>query len=180
MYTADNHSYFDFHLRLLQLIEPNPTWTDRHLARALGAGLSKANHFVRDLKDKGLVKWDNFIESPNKLAHPYILTPQEVTHKLQLDVYFLRHTDVKHNLLQAEFPSGRGLGIHDSYAQVKAKRMDEVLSPFRKMVSMLQRIGLSALAKSWRCAPPHQAIRWNASGWSRPELKIRRLECLLV
>lgn len=81
------------HLRLLSLLEQNPTWTQRQLSDALGVSLGKTNYCLRALKDKGLVKWGNFSQNPNKLRYTHLLTPKSFTQKLQLTAHFLQRKE---------------------------------------------------------------------------------------
>lgn len=115
----------DLHLELLRLIDAHPTWTQRQLAKALGVSLGKTNYCVRALKEKGLVKWGNFTQNPNKLGYLHILTPQGVADKLRLTAHFLQRKEAEYEALQAEIASlrqelhpkdagsGQGLDIDD-------------------------------------------------------------------
>lgn len=119
------HPHRDLHLELLCLIDAHPTWTQRQLAGALGVSLGKTNYCVRALKEKGLVKWGNFTQNPNKLGYLHILTPQGVAHKLRLTAHFLARKEAEYEALQAEIAAlrqelhptdagpGRGLDIND-------------------------------------------------------------------
>lgn len=97
-----SHPHFDLHLELLRLIDAHPTWTQRQLAKALGASLGKTNYCVRALKQKGLVKWGNFTQNPNKLAYLHILTPEVLAHKLLFTAKFLGRKEAEYDLLRAE------------------------------------------------------------------------------
>ena len=102
-----HHPHRDLHLELLRLIDAHPTWTQRQLAGALGVSLGKTNYCVRALKEKGLVKWDNFTQNPNKLSYLHILTPQGVAHKLRLTAHFLARKEAEYEALQAEIAALR-------------------------------------------------------------------------
>jgi len=78
------------HLKVLRLLESDPSLTQRDLARALGISLGKTNYCVRALLDKGLIKMQNFKNSNNKLAYVYLLTPAGVVAKAELTKQFLR------------------------------------------------------------------------------------------
>ena len=120
-----SHPDRDLHLELLRLIDAHPAWTQRQLAKALGVSLGKTNYCVRALKEKGLVKWGNFTQNPNKLAYLHILTPQGVVHKLRLTAQFLQRKEAEYEALQAEIAAlrqelhpndagpGQGLDIND-------------------------------------------------------------------
>ena len=92
----------EVHLRLLSLLEQNPAWTQRQLSDALGVSLGKTNYCLRALKDKGLVKWGNFSQNPNKLQYMHLLTPKGIVQKLQLTAHFLQRKEREFEELRCE------------------------------------------------------------------------------
>lgn len=92
----------EVHLRLLSLLEQNPAWTQRQLAEALGMSLGKTNYCLRALRDKGLVKWGNFSQNPNKLQYIHLLTPEGIAQKLQLTAHFLQRKECEFEELRSE------------------------------------------------------------------------------
>lgn len=92
----------EVHLRLLSLLEQNPAWTQRQLANALGVSLGKTNYCLRALKDKGLVKWGNFSQNPNKLQYMHLLTPKGFAQKVQLTAHFLQRKEHEFEELKSE------------------------------------------------------------------------------
>ena len=74
----------------MQLLESNPTLTQRDLASQLGISLGGINYCVRALIDKGWVKSQNFRKSDNKLGYSYLLTPSGVKEKSALTSQFLK------------------------------------------------------------------------------------------
>ena len=92
----------EIHLQLLKLIEQNPSWTQRQLAKSLGVSLGKTNYCLKALKEKGWVKWGNFSQNPNKLSYMHLLTPQGIAQKLSLTALFLRRKEAEYDQLQAE------------------------------------------------------------------------------
>lgn len=92
----------EVHLRLLSLLEQNPAWTQRQLSDALGVSLGKTNYCLRALKDKGLVKWGNFSQNPNKLQYMHLLTPKGITQKVQLTAHFLQRKEREFEDLRSE------------------------------------------------------------------------------
>lgn len=78
------------HLKVLRLLEADPSLSQRELADALGVSLGKANYCVRALLDKGLLKMQNFRNSRNKLAYAYLLTPAGIAAKAELTASFLK------------------------------------------------------------------------------------------
>lgn len=92
----------EVHLRLLNLLEQNPAWTQRQLADALRVSLGKTNYCLRALRDKGLVKWGNFSQNPNKLQYMHILTPKGIAQKAQLTTHFLHRKEQEFEELKRE------------------------------------------------------------------------------
>ena len=92
----------EIHLHLLKLIEQNPSWTQRQLAKSLGVSLGKTNYCLKALKEKGWVKWDNFSQNPNKFSYMHLLTPQGIAQKLRLTAHFLQRKETECDQLEAE------------------------------------------------------------------------------
>jgi len=63
--------------------------SQRELAEEIGLSVSCTNYVLRALIEKGLVKAENFSQSPNKLGYLYLLTPAGVIEKMQLARRFL-------------------------------------------------------------------------------------------
>ena len=60
-------------LDLLIKIDKNPKSSQRKLAGELGFSLGKLNYCIKSLKEKGLIKINNFRKNPNKSNYFYIL-----------------------------------------------------------------------------------------------------------
>lgn len=78
------------HLKVLRLLESDPSLSQRDLSEALGVSLGKTNYCIRALLDKGLIKMQNFRNSQNKLAYAYLLTPAGIAAKADLTTSFLK------------------------------------------------------------------------------------------
>jgi len=89
-------------LKLLKLLEENPALSQRQLADRLGVSLGKTNYCLKALKDKGLVKWGNFSNNPNKLQYMHLLTPNGIRQKLILTIHFLEHKQAEFEQLKKE------------------------------------------------------------------------------
>ena len=89
-------------LRLLQLIEDQPTLSQRGMAHALGLSLGKTNYCLRALMDAGLVKTRNFRSSSNKLAYAYRLTPKGVQERIGATVRLLERKSREYDALKTE------------------------------------------------------------------------------
>ena len=66
---------------MLRVIKNNPDLTQRDIAKDLKLSLGKVNYCIKKLKDKGLIKINNF-KNPNKLGYFYILTLRGLSEKL--------------------------------------------------------------------------------------------------
>jgi len=92
----------DSEYRILKILENNPEWTQRQLAKELGLSLGKTNYVIRALVDKGWVKLSNFKRSDNKLGYLYLLTPEGLAEKSILAQNFLRRKSEEYNRLKKE------------------------------------------------------------------------------
>ena len=85
-YEKDDQDFLD----LLIKIDKNPKYSQRKLAGELGFSLGKLNYCLKALKDKGLVKINNFQKNPNKSNYFYILTPSGIKEKTKLTLNFMK------------------------------------------------------------------------------------------
>lgn len=90
------------HLKVLRLLQANPSLTQREVADALGVSVGKTNYCIRALMDKGLLKMNNFRNSQNKLAYAYLLTPAGIAAKADLTARFLKIKVNEYDALKAE------------------------------------------------------------------------------
>ena len=75
---------------LLRKISKKPTANQRELALELDISLGKLNYVLKELKEKGLVKINNFKINPNKTGYLYLLTPKGITEKTRLTINFMK------------------------------------------------------------------------------------------
>ena len=75
---------------VLRKIHSKPNTNQRDLAKNLGFSLGKLNYCLKALKEKGLVKIENFKKNPNKINYIYILTPKGIQHKTKLTISFMQ------------------------------------------------------------------------------------------
>ena len=64
---------------VLRRISKRPNSNQRTLAKELGFSLGKINYCLNALKDKGLVKMQNFVNNPSKINYVYVLTPRHIS-----------------------------------------------------------------------------------------------------
>ena len=63
-------------LNVLRQLQKKPNSNQREMANSLGFSLGKFNYCLQSLKQKGLVKINNFKKNPKKFNYLYILTLQ--------------------------------------------------------------------------------------------------------
>ena len=78
------------YLNLLRKISSTPNASQRILAENLGFSLGKLNYCLKALKDKGLIKINNFKKHPKKISYIYVLTPRGIIEKTDLTVNFMK------------------------------------------------------------------------------------------
>ena len=93
-----NQDHFD----VLRKIEKKPETTQRKLAEELGFSLGKLNYCLKALKEKGLIKTQNFKKNPNKLNYFYSLTPRGISAKTKLTINFMRKKMKEYDELKSE------------------------------------------------------------------------------
>jgi len=90
------------HFNVLRKIKSNPESTQRQLAKDLGFSLGKLNYCLKALKDKGLVKIENFKKNPKKINYIYVLTPKGISHKTKLTLNFMKRKMSEYDELKTE------------------------------------------------------------------------------
>jgi len=77
-------------VKLLNILNKNPEYSQRDISSALGISLGKVNYVLRALISKGLIKTERFINSRNKRAYKYLLTPKGIKEKVKLTRDFVQ------------------------------------------------------------------------------------------
>lgn len=95
------------HLKLLQLLERHPDYSQRQLAEALGVSVGKGHYLLKALLDRGLVKVQNFRRSDSKLGYLYVLTPAGVRRRVQMTRAFLARKEREYEVLRKEIAALR-------------------------------------------------------------------------
>ncbi len=95
-------------LQLLKLLQDQPQLSQRDLAQAMGVSLGKANYCLKALMDKGLVKFGNFRNNPDKSQYAYLLTPAGLEEKTRITMSFLRRKVAEYEALEKEIEQLRG------------------------------------------------------------------------
>ncbi len=77
-------------LNILRVLSKKSKHSQRNLANELGFSLGKLNYCLKALKEKGMVKINNFSNSKKKLNYIYILTPKGIQEKTRLTINFMK------------------------------------------------------------------------------------------
>jgi len=96
--TKENQDHFN----VLRKINSKPNSSQRKLASELGFSLGKLNYCLKELKNKGLIKINNFQKNPNKISYAYILTPKGITAKTKLTLAFMKRKMKEYDELKKE------------------------------------------------------------------------------
>ena len=95
------------HLRILKIVETEPSISQRQLAQRLGVSLGKTNYLLKALLVKGYIKAGNFVQAEDKLKYAYLLTPEGLGAKLQLTRCYLARKEEEYIAIKAEIDSMR-------------------------------------------------------------------------
>ena len=95
----DNQDNFN----ILRLIIKKPRVTQRELSNELGISLGKINFCLRELKNKGLIKINNFKRNKNKMNYIYLLTPKGLSQKTELTLNFMKRKMKEYEELKREY-----------------------------------------------------------------------------
>ena len=77
--------------------------SQRELAEELGFSLGKLNYCLKALKDKGLVKINNFKNKKNKINYiQYIITPKGISERTKLTINFMKRKMREYDDLKRE------------------------------------------------------------------------------
>ena len=83
-------------------IKNKPESSQRELAEELGFSLGKLNYCLNALKSKGLIKFKNFRNNPNKFNYIYVLTPKGITEKTKFTINFMKRKMTEYDELKKE------------------------------------------------------------------------------
>ncbi len=90
------------YLNLLRKIKNKPESSQRELAEELGFSLGKLNYCLNALKNKGLIKMNNFKKNPKKINYIYVLTPKGIAEKTKLTMNFMKRKMKEYEELKKE------------------------------------------------------------------------------
>ena len=101
-------------LRVMRLLDEDPSISTREIARRVKISNGAAYYCVTALVDKGFVKLKNFARSQTKSNYIYELTPRGIRAKAALTVSFLERKKNEYENLKLEIERLESeLGIND-------------------------------------------------------------------
>ena len=89
--------------QILRKINKKNPLSQRKLANDLGFSLGKLNYCLKALKEKGLIKLNNFKKNNNKLGYAYILTPTGLSQKMDLTINYMKRKMKEYDELKKEY-----------------------------------------------------------------------------
>ena len=95
------------HLEILRKIKSKSFKSQRKLASELGFSVGKLNYCLKALRDKGLIKINNFKKNPNKLNYTYLLTPKGIATKTKLTLNFMKKKLIEYDELKSELKNDK-------------------------------------------------------------------------
>ncbi len=90
------------HFEVLRKIGNSKKSSQREMAEELGFSLGKFNYCLKALKQKGLVKIQNFRNNPKKLNYVYVLTPKGISAKTRMTLNFMKRKMAEYDQLKKE------------------------------------------------------------------------------
>ena len=90
------------YLDVLRKINKDPEASQRDLSKNLGISLGKLNYIITALKQKGLIKIENFKKNKSKLNYLYVITPKGIAEKTKLTVRFMKRKMKEYDELKNE------------------------------------------------------------------------------
>tara|TARA_Y100000590_G_C15519452_1_gene938788 strand:- start:663 stop:962 length:300 start_codon:yes stop_codon:yes gene_type:complete len=90
------------HFNLLRKINSKPSSSQRELASDLEFSLGKLNYCLKALRQKGLIKIENFKKNPKKINYFYKITPKGIAEKTKLTLNFMQKKMKEYDELKRE------------------------------------------------------------------------------
>ena len=104
----------DTRLKVMRLLDEDPSISTREIAQKVGISNGAAYYCVTALVDKGFVKLKNFAQSQAKGKYIYELTPRGIRAKAALTVSFLERKKNEYEDLKLEIERLESeLGVDD-------------------------------------------------------------------
>ena len=90
--------------KLIRKIDIRPDYSQRDLADDLGFSLGKLNYLIKLLREKGLIKINNFKKKEDKFNYlkKYILTSKGITFRVSLTLSYMKKKMKEYETLKNE------------------------------------------------------------------------------
>jgi len=85
---------------VLRTIKRETQASQRFMAKTLNLSLGKLNYVLKELKKKGLIKFNSFKKNPSKLH--YVLTTKGISHRTSLTLSFMKKKMREYDELKKE------------------------------------------------------------------------------
>ena len=93
---------------VLRKLNSKPEYSQRDLAGVLGFSLGKLNYCLKALKDKGLIKIQNFQKKEKKIQYfKYIITPEGLAERTRLTINFMKRKMKEYDELKNELEGNK-------------------------------------------------------------------------
>ena len=92
----------DAQFQIMRLISENPNISTRKIAEKIGVSNGAAFYLLNSLIEKGFIKFENFLNNPNKKKYIYVLTPIGIKEKYKLTLKFLERKKKEYEELKIE------------------------------------------------------------------------------
>ena len=90
-------------LNVLRSIKNEPDLSQRKLAKNLGFSLGKLNYCLKALREKGLIKINNFKKKEKKIQYfQYVITPAGIAERTRLTINFMKRKMKEYDQLKSE------------------------------------------------------------------------------
>jgi EPS-associated MarR family transcriptional regulator len=89
-------------VKILHAVEQNPELSQRDLSNQIGISLGKTNYVLKSLIKKGFIKTESFLNSRNKWAYRYNLTPKGMKEKAIITKNFIKRKMEEYERLLGE------------------------------------------------------------------------------
>ena len=86
------------HLHVMQKVET--CQSQKELADEVGFSVGKVNYIIKALLERGFIKAENFVKSPNKRAYKYLLTSDGLKNKISITEKYIAIKKQEYEKLQ--------------------------------------------------------------------------------
>ncbi|MDB3888934.1 MarR family EPS-associated transcriptional regulator [Candidatus Pelagibacter sp.] len=109
-------------LLILRKIAKKTKQSQRQMAVELGFSLGKLNYCLKELKEKGFIKIQNFNKSQKKINYFYALTPKGISSKTLLTINFMKKKMKEYDELKSELQNSENLqNLNDAKKKLQKK-----------------------------------------------------------